>query len=192
MTPPCSFCPGPAQDNIVLASSRLPTWPCLDEQLMALEAMGRVCSLHLCHAGLRTISFTPPPPPPICDGAGSASSADHSIPGKSALTSAAQAWLKWAADSDLAKRVFSHISLSRPEHPLSDAEQSQALAVLSESLGQPRTALSLGTYEGPRELPLSWMRGRTASPRPPAKPQPLSQSGLEVCQGNWKPAEERS
>ena len=25
---------------------------------------------------------------------------------------------------------------------------------------------------------------------PPAKLQPLAQSGLEVCQGNWRPAEE--
>ena len=91
--------------------------------------MGRVCSLHLCHAGLSALSFSSllrptgsyvPHRPPVCDGAGSTSS---------------HAWLKWAADLDLAKKVYSHISLSRPEHPLSEEEQSQALDVLCQSLG---------------------------------------------------------
>ncbi|CAE7456566.1 unnamed protein product [Symbiodinium sp. KB8] len=44
----------PTQGNIVLASSRLPTWPCPDEQLMVLEA----AFIHLCHPGITTISFT--------------------------------------------------------------------------------------------------------------------------------------
>ena len=59
------ICPGPTQGNIVLASSRLPTWPCPDEQLMVLEA----AFIHLCHPGITTISFTSllqAPKEPLC------------------------------------------------------------------------------------------------------------------------------
>ena len=145
------LCPAPSQANIVLATSRLPTWPCPDEQLMALEAISWVCNLHTRHAGLANLSFNSllraqgpfvPNRPPICDGAGSASSADHSIAGASPLTKASSAWLAWAADLDLAPRVSSHISQSRPAHPLSEEEQDQALTVLCQALDLDKTNMS--------------------------------------------------
>ena len=39
------LCPGTQPEEIVMATSPLPTWPCRDSQLTALEAMGRICNL---------------------------------------------------------------------------------------------------------------------------------------------------
>ena len=72
--------------------------------------------------------------PPICVGAGAPSSADHSLPHQSGLSKASQAWLIWAHKTDLPKRLFAHISQSRPDHPLSADEQSQALETLCSAL----------------------------------------------------------
>ena len=89
------LCPSPTKG--VLASSQLPTWPCVDLELMALlETMGRICHLRLCRANLDDISFDAllrakgpfaTNRPPICDGEGTASTADH------------QAWKKGASKS---------------------------------------------------------------------------------------------
>ena len=154
--------------------------------------------------------------PPICDGAGAPSSADHSLPHDSALSKASQAWLHWARKSSLSKRVFAHISQSRPDHPLSQEEQSEALAVLCSALnldhasmatvspGQPfrlelMQALAQRIEDPDSDLPPMLAQGvhrgvfseiKPSGLWPPAKLQPLAQSGLEVCQGNWRPAEE--
>ena len=67
-----------------------------------------------------------------CGRRGSCCSPDHSIPSTTCLAPASQAWLKWAAKHNLAHRVFSHISLSRPEHPLSQEEQTQPWQTLAQ------------------------------------------------------------
>ena len=154
--------------------------------------------------------------PPVCDGAGAPSSADHSLPRQSGRSKASQAWLTWAHKTDLPKRVFAHISQSRADHPLSAEEQSQALEILCSALdldrdsmaeispGQPfRLALMQAfaqRIEDPdADLPSMLAEGvhtgvfseiKPSGLWPPAKLQPLAQSGLEVCQGNWHPAEE--
>ena len=219
------LCPSPSQGEVILASTRMPTWPCPDLQLLALEALGRVCNLPLRLGNLSELTYASllrasgpfvANRPPICDGAGAPSSADHSLPHHSGLSSASQAWLKWAQKSDLSKRVFAHISQSRPDHPLSKEEQSEALAILCSALdldhdsmaaispGQPFRLQLMQTFsqrigDPDADLPSMLAEGvhtgvfseiQRSGLWPPAKLQPLAQSGLEVCQGNWRPAEE--
>ena len=219
------LCPSPRHGEIILASTKLPTWPCPDSELLALEALGRISKLPLRLGHVTEISYTSllktsgpfvAHRPPICDGAGAPSSADHSLPHASGISKASKAWLQWAQKSNLAHRVFAHISQSRPEHPLSQEEQSEALAVLCSALnldqasmatvspGQPfrlelMQALAKLIEDPDQDLPTVLAEGvhtgvfseiQPSGLWPPAKLQPLSQSGLEVCQGNWRPAEE--
>ena len=138
--------------------------------------------------------------------------ADHSLPRDSGIRKASQAWLNWAQKSNLSQRVFAHISQSRPEHPLSQEEQSEALAILCSALkldhalmpGQPfrlelMRALAQRIDDPDSDLPGMLAEGvhtgvfseiKPSGLWPPAKLQPLSQSGPEICQGNWRPAEE--
>ncbi|CAE7756746.1 unnamed protein product, partial [Symbiodinium necroappetens] len=219
------MCPSPSPGDVLLASTRMPSWPCPDLHLLALEALGRVCNLPLRLGSVSELSYSSllrasgpfvAHRPPICDGAGAPSSADHSLSRQSNISKASQAWLQWAHKSDLPKRVFAHISQSRPDHPLSAEEQSQALEILCSALnldlasmavtspGQPfrlalMQALAQRIEDPDADLPSMLAEGvRTGvfseiAPSglwPPAKLQPLAQSGLEVCQGNWRPAEE--
>ena len=96
------MCPSPRQGEVLLASTRMPTWPCPDSQLLALEALGRVCNLPLRLGNLAELTYasllrTSGPfvahRSPICDGAGAPSSADHSLPHDSGLSKASQACL---------------------------------------------------------------------------------------------------
>ena len=189
-----------------MASTRMPTWPCPDSQLLALEALGRVCNLPLRLGNLSELTYASllrasgpfvANRPPICDGAGSPSSADHSLPHHSSLSSASQAWLKWAQKSDLSKRVFAHISQSRSDHPLSKEEQSEALAILCSALDLDHDSMAAISPGQPFRLQLMQTLAQRVFSEiqpsglwPPAKLQPLAQSGLEVCQGNCRPAEE--
>ncbi|CAE7347510.1 unnamed protein product [Symbiodinium sp. CCMP2592] len=154
---------------------------------------------------------------PICDGAGNVSSADwsHSQPSPKDMQDIMKAWLKWATDRDLPKRVFAHLSQSRPEHPLPEEYQLELIRIACEVMdwdydtmtqaadGQPfrlnllqafadllkdpdsslpallRVGVHTGVFD---DIPPSGLWPR-------AKIQPLSASGLEVCEGNWKPAE---
>ena len=221
------MCPSPRQGEVVLASTKLPTWPCPDLELLALEALGRVSKLPLRVGHLTELSYTSllktsgpfvAHRPPICDGAGAPSSADHSLPQASGISKASKAWIQWAQKSNLSHRVFAHISQSRPEHPLSQEEQSEALAILCSALnldqdsmetispGQPfrlklMQALAQLIEDPDQDLPSMLAEGvhtgvfseiKPSGLWPPAKLQPLSQSSLEICQGNWRPAEERS
>ncbi|OLP83471.1 hypothetical protein AK812_SmicGene35767 [Symbiodinium microadriaticum] len=202
------MCPSPRHGEVILASTKLPTWPCPDSELLALEALGRISKLPLRLGHITEISYTSllktsgpfvAHRPPICDGAGAPSS-----------------WIQWAQKSNLSRRVFAHISQSRPEHPLSQEEQSEALAILCSALnldqasmatvspGQPfrlelMQALAKLIEDPDQDLPSVLAEGvhtrvfseiKPSGLWPPAKLQPLSQSGLEVCQGNWRPAEE--
>ena len=137
------MCPSPRHGEVILASTELPTWPCPDSELLALEALGRISKLplrlgHISDISYATLLKTSGPfvahRPPICDGAGAPSSADHSLPHASGISKASKAWIQWARKSDLSHRVFAHISQSRPEHPLSQEEQSEALAILCSAL----------------------------------------------------------
>ena len=219
------MCPSPRHGEVILASTELPTWPCPDSELLALEALGRISKLPLRVGHVSDISYasllkTSGPfvahRPPICDGAGTPSSADHSLPHASGISKASKAWIQWAQKSDLSRRVFAHISQSRPEHPLSQEEQVEALAILCSALdldqdsmasispGQPfrlelMQALAKLIQDPDQDLPEVLAEGvhtgvfseiKPSGLWPPAKLQPLSQSGLEVCQGNWRPAEE--
>ena len=219
------MCPSPRYGEIILASTELPTWPCPDSELLALEALGRISKLPLRLGHITDISYasllkTSGPfvahRPPICDGAGAPSSPDHSLPHASGISKASKAWIQWAQKSDLSHRVFAHISQSRPEHPLSKEEQAEALAILCSALdldqasmasvspGQPfrlelMQALAKLIQDPDQDLPTVLAEGvhtgvfseiKPSGLWPPAKLQPLSQSGLEVCQGNWRPAEE--
>ncbi|CAE7432178.1 HMGB3 [Symbiodinium sp. CCMP2592] len=105
------LCPEPDSERILIATAPLPTWPCVDPGLAALEAAGRFAAMPL--------STTPAQPPtlasalqchgelahdraPICDGAGNTSSADWSRPQPSpaAMQDIMQAWLKWVMEWD--------------------------------------------------------------------------------------------
>ena len=193
------MCPSPRHGEVILASTELPTWPCPDSELLALEALGRISKLPLRLGDLSDISY--------------ASLLKTSGPFVAHISKASKAWIQWARKSDLSHRVFAHISQSRPEHPLSQEEQVEALAILCAALdldqdsmasispGQPfrlelMQALAKLIQDPDQDLPEVLAEGvhtGVFSPSglwPPAKLQPLSQSGLEVCQGNWRPAEE--
>ena len=207
------MCPSPCHGEVILASSKLPTWPCPDSELLALEALGRSSKLPLRLGHITEITYTSllktsgpfvAHRPPICDGAGAPSSADHSIPHASGISKASKAWIQWAQKSDLSHRVFAHISQSRPEHPLSQEEQSEALAILCSALnldqasmstvspGQPfrlnlMQALAKLIEDTDQDLPTVLAEGvhtgvfseiKPSGLWPPAKLQPLSQSGL--------------
>ena len=157
------MCPSPRRGEVILASTRLPTWPCPDSELLALEALGRVSRLPLRQGHLTELSYasllkTSGPfvahRPPICDGTGTPSSADHSLPHDSGISKASQAWLRWAQKSNLSQRVFAHISQSRPEHPLSQEEQSEALAILCSALGLDQASMALVSPGQPFRLVL--------------------------------------
>ena len=219
------MCPSPRHGEVILASTKLPTWPCPDSELLALEALGLISKLPLRLGHITEISYTSllktsgpfvAHRPPICDGAGAPSSADHSLPHASGISKASKAWIQWAQKSNLSHRVYAHISQSRPEHPLSQEEQSETLAILCSALnldqasmatvspGQPfrlqlMQALAKLIEDPDQDLPSILADGvhtgvfseiKPSGLWPPAKLQPLSQSGLEVCQGNWRPAEE--
>ena len=157
------LCPGPWQGEVILASTRLPTWPCPDLELLALEALGRVSNLPLRVGNLTELSYasllkTEGPfsahRPPICDGAGAPSSADHSLPSDSGISKASRAWLNWAQKSNLSQRVFAHISQSKPEHPLSQDEQSEALAILCSALNLDQASMDTVSPGQPFRLQL--------------------------------------
>ena len=86
------MCPSPCRGEVILASTSLPTWPCPDLELLALEALGRVSKLPLRIGNLTELSYASllKHRPPICDGAGAPSSADHSLPSDSGIS---EAWL---------------------------------------------------------------------------------------------------
>ena len=99
------MCPSPQCGEIILASTELPTWPCPDSELLALEALGRISKLPLRLGHLSDISYASllknsgpfvAHRPPICDGAGAPSSADHSLPHASGISKASKAWIQWA------------------------------------------------------------------------------------------------
>eukprot|EP00439_Symbiodinium_sp_Y106_P066019 s1506_g10.t1 len=116
----------------------------------------------------------------------------------------------------LAKQILAHLAQGRPEHPLSLADQEELLRITCATLnldsetashradGQPfrlgpLQALAELTNDPDNSLPALLSEGvhtgvfsdiKPSGLWPKAKLQPLSQSGLEVCQGNWKPAEE--
>ena len=206
------MCPSPCRGEVILASTRLPTWPCPDSELLVLEGLGRVSKLPLRLGNLTELSYASllktfgpfvAHRPPICDGAGAPSSADHSLPRDSGISKASQAWLHWAQKSNLSQRVFAHISQSRPEQPLSQEEQSEALAILCSALNLDQASMATVSPGLPFRLEL--MRALAQRIEDPdsdlpcmlaEKQSPLasgrlpSQSGLEVCQGNWRPAEE--
>ena len=50
-------CPSPRRGEVILASTRLPTWPCPDSELLALEALGRVSKLPLRLGNLTELSY---------------------------------------------------------------------------------------------------------------------------------------
>ncbi|OLP92400.1 hypothetical protein AK812_SmicGene25767 [Symbiodinium microadriaticum] len=183
------MCPSPRHGEVILASTELPTWPCPDSELLALEALGRISKLPLRLRHITDISYasllkTSGPfvahRPPICDGAGAPSSADHSLPHASGISKASKAWVQWAQKSDLSHRVFA----SAKGQPFR-LELMQALTKLIEDPDQDLpTVLAEGVHTG------VFSEIKPSGLWPPAKLQPLSQSGLEVCQGNWRPAEE--
>eukprot|EP00439_Symbiodinium_sp_Y106_P044194 s126_g5.t1 len=122
----------------------------------------------------------------------------------------------WAESRDLPKQIFAHLAHGRPDHPLSVADQEELFRITCETLdleyetmaliadGQPfrlslLQALADITEDPDSSLPAMLREGvhtgvfsdiEPSGLWPRAKLQPLGQSGLEVCQGNWKPAEE--
>ena len=117
------MCPSPRHGEVILASTKLPTWPCPDSELLALEALGLISKLPLRLGHITEISYTSllktsgpfvAHRPPICDGAGAPSSADHSLPHASGISKASKAWVQWAQKSNLSHRVFAHISQRPP------------------------------------------------------------------------------
>ena len=58
------MCPSPCHEEVILASTRLPTWPCPDSELLALEALGRVSKLPLRRGNLTELWYGGPQPTP--------------------------------------------------------------------------------------------------------------------------------
>ena len=52
------MCPSPRHGEVILASTKLPTWPCPDSELLALEALGRISKLPLRLGHITEISYT--------------------------------------------------------------------------------------------------------------------------------------
>ncbi|CAE7261964.1 unnamed protein product [Symbiodinium sp. CCMP2592] len=220
------LCPEPDSERILIATAPLPTWPCVDPGLAALEAAGRFAAMPL--------STTPAQPPtlasalqchgelahdraPICDGAGNTSSADWSRPQPSpaAMQDIMQAWLKWESQRDMPKRVFAHLAQSKPDHPIPEEDQLELIRIACEVMewdydsmtqaaeGQPFRLNLMQAFadllnDPDKDLPALLRVGvhtgvfdpiEPSGLWPLAKIQPLASSGLEVCEGNWKPAE---
>ena len=53
------MCPSPRRGEVILASTRLPTWPCPDSELLALEALCRMSKLPLRLGNLTELSYAP-------------------------------------------------------------------------------------------------------------------------------------
>ena len=53
------MCPSPRDGEVILASTDLPTWPCPDSELLALEALGRISKLPLRLGHLSDIRLSP-------------------------------------------------------------------------------------------------------------------------------------
>ncbi|CAE7248568.1 unnamed protein product [Symbiodinium sp. CCMP2592] len=127
------------------------------------------------------------------------------------LTAIMTAWLHWASERDLPKRIFAHLSQSKPDHPIPEEDQLQLIRIACDVMewdydsmtqaadGQPfRLNLLQAFLEDPdKDLPAHLRVGvhtgvfdeiQPSGLWPLAKIQPLSSSGLEVCEGNWKPA----
>ncbi|CAE7626068.1 unnamed protein product [Symbiodinium sp. CCMP2592] len=219
------LCPEPDSDRVLLATAPLPTWPCADPGLAALEAAGMFAAMPLstkpaqrptlasalqCHEELAKDRA------PKGDGAGNASSADWSRPKPSiaAMEDIMQAWLTWASQRDLPKRVFAHLSQSKPDHPIPEEDQLELIRIACEVMewdydsmaqaaeGQPFRLNLLQAFadllDPDKDLPAMLRVGvhtgvfdpiEPSGLWPLAKIQPLASSGLEVCEGNWKPAE---
>ncbi|CAE7249806.1 unnamed protein product [Symbiodinium sp. CCMP2592] len=137
------LCPEPDSDRVILATAPLPTWPCADPGLAALEAAGMFAAMPLSTRAAQPLALTSALQThgdlvknraPICDGAGNASSADwsHPQPSPSAMQDIMQAWLKWASQRDIPKRIFAHLSQSKPEHPLPEEDQFQLIRIACE------------------------------------------------------------
>ena len=74
----------------------------------------------------------------MCDGAGNFSSADHSLPRTvEPHTSIAKAWLRWAAQSGLDKRIFAHVAQAKNEPPLTSIEVREAIGILFNTIQKP-------------------------------------------------------
>ncbi|CAE7793681.1 unnamed protein product [Symbiodinium sp. CCMP2592] len=144
----------------------------------------------------------------ICDSAGNASSADwsHPKPSPKAMQDIMKAWLQWASQRD---------PQSKPEHPIPEEDQLELIRIACEVMdwdynsmiqaadGQPfrlnlMQAFADLLHDPDKDLPALLRVGvhtgvcdeiQPSGLWPLAKIQPLSSSGLEVCEGNWKPAE---
>ncbi|CAE7572172.1 unnamed protein product [Symbiodinium sp. CCMP2592] len=160
------LCPEPDSERILIATAPLPTWPCVDPGLAALEDI-------------------------------------------------MQAWLKWASQRDMPKRVFAHLAQSKPDHPIPEEDQLELIRIACEVMewdydsmtqaaeGQPFRLNLMQAFadllnDPDKDLPAMLRVGvhtgvfdpiEPSGLWPLAKIQPLASSGLEVCEGNWKPAE---
>ncbi|CAE7261995.1 unnamed protein product [Symbiodinium sp. CCMP2592] len=197
------LCPEPDAERILITTAPLPTWPCVDPGLAALEAAGRFAAMPL--------STTPAQPPtlasalqchgelahdraPICDGAGNTSSADWSRPQPSpaAMQDIMQAWLKWASQRDMPKRVFAHLAQSKPDHPIPEEDQLELIRIACEVMEWDYDSMTQAAEGQPFRLNL--MQAFADLLNDPDKDLPAMlrvgvHTGLEVCEGNWKPAE---
>ncbi|CAE7198646.1 unnamed protein product [Symbiodinium sp. CCMP2592] len=206
------LCPEPASDRIIIFTAPLPTWPCADIGLAALEAAGMLIRGSSAPPGELVHNRAP-----ICDGAGNASSADWSKPKPSptAMQNIMKAWLEWASKRDLPKQIFAHLSLSKPDHPICLDDQLELIRLACDVMdwdydsrtqaaeGQPFRLNLMQAFadlfdDPDKNLPALLRVGvhtgvfEAIEPSglwPLAKIQPLASSGLEVCEGNWKPAE---
>ena len=114
------------------------------------------------------------PRAPVCDGAGRHSSADRT--------------LHWLQSSGLRASIAAHIIQQKPDCPLSEAQEQEALSIiLATRIDDKDTALipmlragvTTGVHD-PIPSSLQW----------PRKAQPHQELlALEMCEGNWSAAE---
>ena len=155
----------------------------------------------------------------MSDGGGHTSWADHTVPhAKAPLAPVTAAWLQWAHDHHLPQRILAHIRRKGvPEPPLTPDEADQAARLAFQALQQP-CPLSLLPEQGQnfrltlvetlasasRDIDLGLMdmlrsgvRTGALTPLPTShqwapveNAVPNEDLDLELCEGNWKHAEE--
>ena len=159
------------------------------------------------------------PRPKMCHGAGNYSTAGHSLPKPTKPhTDIASNWTRWARQRKLETKIMAHIAQAKPKAPLDEQEVQEAIAILYDALqlpipantapetGQPYrlqilSKLGIATEDPDLALlahleqgvPTGVITPLPSSHQWPRANEPSEQTDatqLDMCEGNWKAAEE--
>ena len=155
----------------------------------------------------------------MCDGAGKYSTADHSLPKPTRPhADLAKQWTSWARTKQLDSRILAHFAQAKPDAPLTEKEVQEAIEILYTALqdtapantepeaGQPYrlrilSKLGIATQDPDLALLAHLEQGvptGVITPLPSSHQWPRANDTseqaeaiqLDMCEGNWKAAEE--